>query len=311
VARGSFTLLYVVVLSLSLGAVALLKRAQGPSLPDVVAEVAVELMMAVPPKPEGVEALGEGESPGYTEEGCRRSPGPLREACFHTLALQRAERDPEGALLACAEVKTEALHWECVADVAELRSPIDRPGSEALCETIPPKKWHDQCIFGLAMANVRLAPPYARAQCERAGMWRDFCRHDVNGEIAQVDPEGALAFCLQESGTALQNRGCFHGLGKYLGRTDPDLALAICARAPTHEPLYPQNCLHGLGWAVAETSQDAALTLCAKRGGAYADSCLMGVSANAKRFDPGEALRLCGGVKDEALREKCERFARR
>ena len=56
-ARGSFTLLYVVVLSLSLGAVALLKRAQGPSLPDVVAEVAVELMMAVPPKPEGVEAL--------------------------------------------------------------------------------------------------------------------------------------------------------------------------------------------------------------------------------------------------------------
>jgi hypothetical protein len=116
--------------------------------------------------------------------------------------------------------------------------------------------------------------------------------------------------CL-ESGTPLQNRGCFHGLGKYLGRTDPDFALAICARAPTHEPLYPQNCLHGLGWAVAETSQDAALTLCAKRGGAYADSCLMGVSANAKRFDPVEALRLCGGVKDEALREKCERFARR
>jgi hypothetical protein len=198
-----------------------------------------------------------------------------------------------------------------VADVAELRSPIDRPGAEALCETIPPKKWHDQCIFGLAMANVRLESAYARAQCERAGMWRDFCRHDVNGEIAQFDPEDALAFCLQESGTALQNRGCFHGLGKYLGRTDPDLALAICARAPTHEPLYPQNCLHGVGWAVAETSQEAALTLCAKRGGAYADSCLLGVSANAKRFDAAEALRLCGDVRDAALREKCERFARR
>lgn len=195
-ARGSFTLLYVVVLSLSLALVGLLKHNQGPPPPDALGEVAVELMMAVPPKPEGVEALGEGEGPGYTEEGCRRSPGPLREACFHTLALQRAERDPEGALLACAEVKTAALHWECVADVAELRSTIDRAGAEALCETIPPKKWHDQCIFGLAMANVRPDPAYARAQCERAGMWRDFCRHDVNGEIAQVDPEGALAFCL-------------------------------------------------------------------------------------------------------------------
>ncbi|MCB9746667.1 MAG: hypothetical protein H6740_29095 [Alphaproteobacteria bacterium] len=309
--RFAFELLYLGVLGASVGGIELLKVGFPPDPPPPAPQVVAEVI-AVPPKPEGVDLPepGEGEGARYTEAGCEALSGDYREACFHALALQRAERDPDGALEACARLDEGAGRWECLADVSELHSVVDIARSEGICEGIPPKKWHDQCYFGIALAWSTLDFERARAQCEKAGMWRDFCRHDVNGEIAQVDPEAAFSWCLEENGSFLQNKGCYHGLGKYLGRSDPPKALELCARVPDKEPLFPQNCYHGLGWALAESSPEDALRTCGRVEG-YSDSCRMGVSANYKRFDPARSVEVCEMVRDPDLRRRCLKFAER
>ena len=212
--------------------------------------------------------------------------------------------------MACRELGREALKWECHADVAELHSEVDRDAAEQLCPDIPRRKWRDQCYFGIAMAWSIEDYDYARATCGKSGMWEDFCRHDVNGEIAQVDPNAALAFCELEEGDLLKRKTCFHGLGKYIGRVDVEGAFGICERVPTHEPLYRENCVHGIGWAMAESDAAAALSRC-QDAGDYRDSCLLGVSAHAKVFDPGEAVRICETVRRSDLRQRCVDFARR
>ncbi len=312
--RPGFWSLYALCLVGCLGTVEGLRRAAPPSGATVELDLDQDFI-AVPPKPHGARPAepGEGTAARYTEASCRELEGDFRDACFHFLALQRAERDLLGAQQACAAISASGPRWECEADLGELHSKVDRPTAEALCTEIPPKKWRDQCHFGIAMAWSRQDPGYARDRCESAGMWRDFCRHDVNGEIAQVDPEGALAWCVTQStrGTPLQRKTCFHGLGKYLGRTDPGRALGICQQVPETDPLYRENCFHGLGWAVAETDEDQALALCAGRAGSWRDSCRLGVSSHAKRLDAARALEICAGVERADLRRRCEDFARR
>jgi hypothetical protein len=285
-----------------------------PTQNSVAIDLATEFI-AIPPKPRGVEepTPGEGSGAQYTEQACQALTGDFRDACFHFLALQRVARDLEGARQACAAISDGALRWECEADLGELHSRTDRAQAETLCDGIPLKKWRDQCVFGIAMQWSTDDPDFARAACQRAGMWRDFCRHDVNGEVAQVDPQAALAWCIEElkSGTALQRKTCFHGLGKYVGRTDPSQALALCLQVPSDDPLYKENCFHGLGWAVAESDPERALRLCRDRARDWGDSCTLGVSSHAKRLDPVRALEICGGVQGRDLRERCEAFARR
>ena len=279
-----------------------------PPAVEVVSETSA--FVALPPKPDGAREAGDGEGVVYTEEGCLAYTGDVRDACFHALALQRAGKDAVGGQAACERIGEDPLRWECIADVAELYWPADRATSEAICPTIGKKKWRDQCWFNLALAASRIDYDYARRMCGEAGMWRDFCYHDVNGEIAQVEPAAALAWCDLEQGELLRRKTCYHGLGKYLGRTDPGAARGICEQVPTSNPLYPENCHHGIGWAMAETRGSAALEDCSKSG-KYRDSCTLGVSAHAKRLDRGEALRICGEVSRDDLRQRCEAFANR
>ncbi len=305
---------YAVCLALSLGAVQGLLLAVPPAEAAVALDLATDFV-AVPPKPRGADPpeRGEGEGATYTEEACRALTGDFRDACFHFLALQRVARDLEGARQACAEIAGGSLRWECEADLGELHARNDRAEAEALCGGIPPKKWRDQCVFGIAMQWSTDDPAFARGACDRAGMWRDFCRHDVNGEVAQVDPQAALAWCNTQlgQGSLLQRKTCFHGLGKYVGRVDPPGALSLCREVSDVEPLYRENCFHGIGWAVAESDSEAALRLCVREGGAWSDSCMLGVSAHAKRLDAARALALCADVERSDLRKRCEDFARR
>ncbi len=304
-----FWLIYAALLATSIAAVqvAAANLAPPPPPPDE-APVAY---IALPPKPEGSpKASGAGEGPLYTEAICEGYGGDFRDACFNALALQRAERDPAGALEACRAIAAEDTRLECTGDIAGLHWPVDRAVAEAICPEIPRKKWRDQCWFNVALAASASDFAYARGTCAKAGMWRDFCYHDVNGEIAQRDPDDALAWCDREQGELLRRKTCYHGLGKYLGRVDPPLARATCDKVPAHEPLYPENCHHGVGWAMAETRGAAALSAC-PLAGAYADSCVLGISAYAKRLDPAEALAICAGVQRADLRQRCEAFASR
>lgn len=314
--RFAFEGLYVVVLTSLIGAVELL-RMDLPVEDETLEPQPVAEIIAVPPKPEGARnAEGVGDGPGYSEEGCRAIDRDLdlRDACWRALAVQRAERDPDGALDACSEVRALEDQYACTADVAELHSTVDREWSEDACETLIPienRTWHGQCWFGIALAHSTVDGDYARETCEKALDWKNFCRHDVNGEIAQIDPENAFDWCMETEMTPLQLKGCFHGLGKYLGRTDTQQALEICRRVPDDQVIHPQQCFHGFGWAIGESDLDGAIGTCSKEGGDYTDSCYLGVSANAKRFDPALAVEICNTVQDERLKRSCLKFATR
>lgn len=306
-----FTLLYFICLGGSVGVV------HGVNVDPETAESEpaqqISDYIEVPPKPDGVDLDdgGEGESSLYSWADCLVRQGDFRDACFRALAWQWSEGDPDGALESCAMVVATEQRWECVSDVAELHAPMDRERSEEMCPSIPPRKWRDQCWFGIALAYSHIDFDYARETCNQAGRWRDFCRHDVNGEISQVDPEEALRWCELEEGTLLQRKTCFHGLGKYIGRENPRQAVEVCQQVPTHERLYPENCFHGLGWAVAESVPvDESMRFCNSLN-SYSDSCILGVSANAKRVDSAVAFDVCSVVVNDNLRGRCEDFAQR
>ncbi len=276
-------------------------------VPDPEVEVIAEVI-AIPPKPEGaLSEAGDGEGTTYTDAACRKHEGDYRNACFHGLALQRAERDPDGALQACEELPKGEERWECFSDVAEIHSKVDRGWSEATCPTIPARKWRDQCWFGIALAWSTTDADYARDTCQQAGQFKNFCRHDVNGEYAQVDPEGGLDWC--HSVQDFPQKWCYHGLGKYLGRTDPPKAREICEQVPEKSG-WREQCYHGFGWALAEQDVDSALLGCRESPDGVQDSCYMGVSANSRRFDATRSLEICELVRDRGDYRSCVAFAR-
>lgn len=213
----------------------------------------VQRVISVPPKPKGVQdvAAGDGDEVIYTEAGCLKQPAQFQDICFHQLARQKALTDLVGANEMCQRVGSEEMVWECLADIAELYSTVDRDASLALCPSIAKKKWRDQCVFGIALAWSTTDSPWAFRRCDQAGQWRDFCRHDVNGEIAVVDVTLALANCAKEEGDLLTRKTCWHGIGKYLARVDVDAAFAACEQVPAGpNNLYRENCIHGLGWGL-------------------------------------------------------------
>ena len=308
-----FSFLYLLCLGFCLGSVSALQA--NADLPDssLLEEFERAQAIAIPPKPDGAKPStdSEGDTPLIWENCAERESVDFRDACFGMLAIQRAERDLRGAIEACEAIGEAQLLAECVGDVAGLHTRIDRSAAEGLCPTIQKRRWHDQCWFNIALAWSQHDFVYARDTCSKAGMWTDFCRHDVNGEIAQVDSGDALAWCKREEGTALQRKTCFHGLGKYLGRTNPSAAVGLCGRVPDHNALYPENCFHGVGWAVAEKQSVSSSRSFCMALSAYRDSCMMGVSAHAKRLDKAESYRLCADVQRTDLRGRCEAFAQR
>lgn len=308
----SFPILYLACLSVCLGSVEALRSAidftPKPPPPQKVERVAV----AVPPRPEGVRPVqGEGEDGyRYTEPGCLKLDGQYRDICFHQLARQRAPTDKDGGLAACAAIRDAEMAQECVADVAELFAPADRQASLAICPTIEKKKWRDQCVFGIALALSTIDPDWAFDTCAEAGKWHDFCRHDVNGEIAVINTPLALAHCAEEEGDLLRRKSCWHGIGKYIARVDIDRAFAACDEVPLGpDNLYRENCFHGLGWGAAEKA-GASFSRTCSRAGPQEDSCKLGVAYNLRRLDPENALAICSSVQRDDLRGQCDSYVR-
>jgi hypothetical protein len=270
-----------------------------------------EATLAVPPKPEGLEPKGEGTDGGggalLSREACERMGDAVRATCFQALARQSAARDPQGALQVCALIEDEDLRWECHADVAEAVAPVDRVAAEAICVAIPRVKWRGQCHFGMGLALAELDPADALGRCEQAEIFRDFCRHDVVGEVALVDLEPAVAFCAREQGDALTRKTCWHGIGKYLARRDAQEAATACGRATD---AWRGNCFHGVGWGAAERDADAALAACGTFVG-YVDNCRQGVAHQLKRFDPSRAVSLCESIGTDTIRARCLSFVTR
>ncbi len=279
-----------------------------------VAETAPsEGVMALPPKPEGA-ALRPGEQDGIGEgaarltlDACMTMPGDVRDVCLQALARQSAERDPEGALLVCARISDTELGHECRADVAEGLAPIDRSAAERICIAIPVVKWRGQCHFGMGLALAETDPEYALGRCEFAEAFRDFCRHDVVGEVALVSLPPAVAFCSREEGDWLTRKTCWHGIGKYLARRDFDEAAAACGQST---PEWRGQCFHGLGWGAAERDPDDTLARCAKQA-TYADNCRQGVAHQLKRFDLTRGLAVCESLQTRTIRERCLQFLKR
>lgn len=267
-------------------------------------------VIAVPPKPKGVmePTQGEGDQIIYTEAGCQKQSKQFQDICFHQLARQQAYTDLKGALNACDKIEKQETIFECQSDVAELFSPVDRDASLAVCPSIGRKKWRDQCVFGIALAYSLKDSPWAFRLCDQAGQWRDFCRHDVNGEIAVANPDLALEHCHAEEGDLLTRKTCWHGIGKYIARVDIDNAFEACDRVPAGpENLYRENCIHGLAWGASEKLEEGFLPQC-ERAGQEKDSCLLGVAYNLRRFDIDRGLVICAEVKRADLKEKCIRF---
>ncbi len=302
-----FAALYLVCASLCVGTLEVVRR-WVPATPEVSEVQAIaRVAVAIPPKPEGVKPVQGKGGERVTEAQCLAYTGQFRDVCFHHLARQKAPTDLQGAATACREVASAKERQECLADAAELHAPTDRAAALALCPTIGRKKWRDQCVFGIALAVVSPDPHGAFKLCDQAGMWRDFCRHDVNGEIAVVDTPQALAFCAAEEGGQLTRKSCWHGIGKYIARVDVARALAACQQVPAG--LYRENCIHGLGWGAAEKGGIGFARQCGMAG-AQADSCRLGVAYNQRRFDQVAAEQICADVRRPDLRQQCLDFVR-
>ncbi len=310
----AFSVLVALCLAVLFGARFALARLVEEVAAATQPEMSAEPGMALPPKPSGMEALpeqlgaGEGDGLGLlTREGCLARSESLLDVCFHALARQGAARDPQGSLAICAEVKDAELGLECRSDVAEATAPVDREIAETICKGIDSLKWRGQCHFGIGLAMAEIDPPYALGRCEQAEVFRDFCRHDVVGEVALVDLEPAVAFCAQEQGDILTRKTCWHGIGKYIARRDANEAALACMRST---PEWIGNCYHGLGWGAAERDPDATLAFC-ERQGQYRDNCQQGVAHQLKRADPTRAVSLCENISNAAIRARCLTFVTR
>ena len=274
-------------------------------------DISIEII-AIPPKPEGnikeIDSKTEGEGIFYTEEGCNKQPDKYKNICFHQLARQRAHHDVVGALEACQNINVPDTLGECQADIAELYAPHDKETALQICPTIQRKKWRDQCTFGIALALSTIESKWAFRICDKAGQWRDFCRHDVNGEIAVINVDLALEHCGWEEGDLLRRKTCWHGIGKYIARVDIDRAYEACSRVPNGpNNIYIENCHHGLGWGGSEEIGMDFLPTC-ERSGIYQDSCYLGVAYNLRRFDIRQGLEICYKVQREDLRRQCIDF---
>lgn len=313
-----FLLFYLLCFGLCVGFVQIgrvLVRIERPG----AAEPQPGVLVAVPPKPitetralELAQARGaSGSNVLYDEAGCRQRKGDFQGVCFQALAMQRAIRDLEGALDACRQIQDERLMWECYGDVAETHVPTSLPDSLSVCTLIPRKKWQDQCFFGIAVALSFNEPASALDGCERAGMWRDYCRHDVLGEVSTYNLDFVLDVCGREEGDLLSRKSCWHGIGKYIGRKDLPRALQACERVPEGPSgIYRQNCVHGAGWASGEKRGALGASICVQAG-AQRDSCVLGVAYSIKRMDTEAAIGLCAEIRSDALREQCQGFLRR
>lgn len=300
-----FFMLYSFSLALVLGTIEVVQLSWESE--ELETKLSSTQIIAIPPKPEGVRELqGEGEGVLYTEEICLKQVDSYRDICFHQLARQLAESDWAGGVAACEKMQKGV--GECKADVAELYAPHDREQALAICPDIPRKKWRDQCVFGIALALSTIDSRWAFRACDKAGQWRDFCRHDVNGEIAVIDIDLALEHCHAEEGDILRRKTCWHGIGKYLARVDQERAFAACEQVPNGpKNLYAENCYHGLGWGASEKAGLAFAATC-DRAGKRKDSCLLGIAYNLRRFDVDQAIGLCDQVKRADLNQQCRAF---
>ena len=307
--RRSFWLWYGAVLASLLGGIQTARATREAEPEEAEPSPPQAVVLALPPKLDrGPDAReGAGESQIYTWDRCQGMPPRYADTCFAALARQRAERDPEGGLEACAAIGEAELRFECMADVAEGYSLVDVQHSLGLCETIPRKKWRDQCVFGISTAWALRDPGFALATCEHSGQWRAFCRHDVNGERATVDPAGAAAYC---DGLDARRDTCWHGIGKYIGRVEVARAIEVCQGAPPKAG-YRGECVHGAGWAAAETQGEGALAWCEPLTGTDKDACILGVAYHTKRFDPPRAAELCKLAADAGERRLCLDFVGR
>lgn len=273
-------------------------------------QVVQQIIISIPPKPEGVQENTSGGNGDfiYTEEGCAKQPEQFVDICLHQLARQKAQTDLVVALDVCDRLQKEEQHWECYSDSAELYASTNRDVALEVCPTIGKKKWKDQCVFGIALVWSTQDSPWAFALCEQAGQWRDFCRHDVNGEISVVNLDLALEHCGREEGDLLTRKSCWHGIGKYIARVDVDRAFQACDRVPSGPSnLYKENCYHGLGWGASETAEESFMAQC-ERAGEEKSSCLLGIAYNLRRFDIDRGLRICQTVPRLDLQEQCLRF---
>jgi hypothetical protein len=210
-------------------------------------------------------------------------------------------------------VTEDDLAMECAADVAEGHALIDVEHAREICAGIGHSgesagaRWRDQCVFGIATAFAPLDSAFALATCEESGQWRPFCRHDVNGERATVDPIAAASYC---SALPLsQQDACWHGIGKYIARVDVRRALTVCEGVPLANDFRGQ-CIHGAGWAAAEAEGTGAVAWCEPLG-PMRDSCVLGVAYHTKRFEPEIAVALCGRASDRDERARCLAFVGR
>jgi hypothetical protein len=305
----AFLLLYLLCLGLCVATVEGARAARASIPEPPVAELDQQVAVAIPPKPvtELDRELGDPGAEGthYDEATCDEYQGDFRDVCYHALARQRSARDLAGALLACDVVERRRLRWECQADVAELHVGTDLAAAREVCPGIGARKWRDQCFFGIAMALVELEPRQALAGCEDAGIWRDFCRHDVLGEVSVFDLDLVLEVCGREEGDLLTRKTCWHGIGKYIGRVDLSRAYAACERVPDGPSgIYRENCIHGLGWAAGERFGDAGLAECGAAG-KLEDSCRLGVAFQIERSQPERAVDICRSVTRTDLRDHC------
>ena len=105
----------------------------------------------------------------------------------------------------------------------------------------------------------------------------------------------------------LMRRTCFHGIGKYLGKSMQDKAITYCGQIKESD--IKKSCYHGAGWGVSEISDSGkAVSYCKKIKSNFTDNCLVGVAWQISKTNNELSKKICENVINKVAKTKCLNF---
>jgi len=237
-----------------------------------------------------------------TKSICNDFNKDYKNTCLQLNAQKSAVNDFDKAWKICKQINQDSLRDECYNDIIIEIGKENPEEAQQHCEKINSEKWRGECYFNMALFLTKTNIAKAFAMCDKAEIYIPFCYHDVAGEVSLINATIALNICGKQDN--LTKRTCFHGIGKYLGRSKPEKAIIHCNIIKEKE--YKETCYHGMGWGISETNDsNKAIFYCKKTKSYFTDKCLVGVAWQVSKTNKELSGKICERVIVDEVKTEC------